>query len=495
VTASVETRFELITQASEKPGKEERCRKMSVSGGASPLVPVIFRLRPVLCSEEEAIARHIPAASRASSYDVEGERVCVFISSSSRRVVCEGREFALQHDAIGPEVLDPSTLLLAHRASTTTTTWIAYGSTGSGKTHSCKQLVDRAGMDHFLCPQPLALYVSCYELCFGDKLRDLLSLEGDSSSLSVREDENGGVHVVGITETRISDYEHFSAVLAAAFLARATCSTESNNHSSRSHAFFQLRVEEEDAGDIKERILRVVDLAGNERVENTAQHDSTRLQELKHINYSLSCLKDCLRSSYSMLQSTSSLPFVPFRRSKLTLILRDAIRTQSFQFVAHLSPLLSQIKHTRNTLTFVESILDPTSRAEEEAKNFVGPLLWSPKEMQSFVASLDVPPSLAEVFAVSGKLFSCEWIGHVVRRVEAAGGSETDAHVIYDAFHLILKKHKQQKHKGGSTSKNGTSRFGIEAKKAFADKFIIGAVAVASTASSASDTTALDGKM
>ncbi len=73
-----------------------------------------------------------------------------------------------------------------------------------------------------------------------------------------------------------------------------------------------------------------------------------------------------------------------------------------------------------------------------------GPLKWSAKQLEAWVAQLEGGRFLtvSESFRLSGKLLSIEWRGDFVKRVCAAGGSEADADVIYDAFHQLIKKHK-----------------------------------------------------
>ena len=72
------------------------------------------------------------------------------------------------------------------------------------------------------------------------------------------------------------------------------------------------------------------------------------------------------------------------------------------------------------------------------------------------------------------KLFSVEWRGHVVKRVVAAGGTEGDAEVIYDAFHEHLSRHKEKEKAKGQERRLGRSALAAtraKAKAAFARNF------------------------
>jgi hypothetical protein len=104
----------------------------------------------------------------------------------------------------------------------------------------------------------------------------------------------------------------------------------------------------------------------------------------------------------------------------------------------------SAFQHTQNTLTYAEAMI-ATVRAEREKKAFRGTDAWSPKKVSAWVRQLDDGryAGVADCFHLSGKMFGAAWINDIVRRTEAAGGTEADANAIYDAFHkkkLELKK-------------------------------------------------------
>ena len=69
----------------------------------------------------------------------------------------------------------------------------------------------------------------------------------------------------------------------------------------------------------------MVDLAGSERAADCQSNNRTRRLEGAEINKSLLALKECIRA----LDSNSG--HIPFRASKLTMVLRDSFmaKTQS----------------------------------------------------------------------------------------------------------------------------------------------------------------------
>ena len=67
----------------------------------------------------------------------------------------------------------------------------------------------------------------------------------------------------------------------------------------------------------------MVDLAGSERATETQSNDKNRLAEGAEINKSLLALKECIRALDAKKKGNVE-QHVPFRNSKLTLVLRDS---------------------------------------------------------------------------------------------------------------------------------------------------------------------------
>jgi len=102
--------------------------------------------------------------------------------------------------------------------------------------------------------------------------------------------------------------------------SRATAETNCNEHSSRSHCIIVLEVQRfENIDTVTVGRLFLVDLAGSERLDCSGV-TGQGLKETQHINSSLSALGDVLHAL-----SSRSKGVVPYRNSKLTMLLQDAL--------------------------------------------------------------------------------------------------------------------------------------------------------------------------
>lgn len=128
---------------------------------------------------------------------------------------------------------------------------------------------------------------------------------------------------------------------------RTTQSTAANDSSSRSHAICQITVKDSNTDKIHGKLL-LVDLAGSERAADTQTNSKQQQLEGAEINKSLLALKECVRA----LDKKSS--HVPFRSSKLTMVLRDSFlgNNSKIVMIACINPGSSSADHTLNTLRY-----------------------------------------------------------------------------------------------------------------------------------------------
>ena len=187
-----------------------------------------------------------------------------------------------------------------------------YGQTGSGKTFTLTGGAERY-VDRGLIPRTLAMiygefakrgdtqfqaYISYLEL-YNEQGYDLLS-DSDSGTSSLedlpkvtlREDDDGNVHLRNLTPHVANNEEEALNLLFLGDTNRAVAETPMNMASSRSHCIFTISLEMREAGSdlIKRSKLHLVDLAGSERVHKTNASGQI-LREAKYINTSLHYLE------------------------------------------------------------------------------------------------------------------------------------------------------------------------------------------------------------
>jgi len=246
-------------------------------------------------------------------------------------------------------------------------TVFAYGPTGSGKTHTMIGN-ERSGhgvliltviqlfylMESQRNEKQFKLSVSYLEV-YNEQIHDLLS--ETTQNLELREDKDKQVVVSNLSVHYPVSVESVMDLLNKGNQKRIQFETDANSESSRSHAVFQLTIEQTDRtahvkANVKIGKLSLIDLAGSERAAKT-NNRGVRLTEGANINRSLLALGNCINA---LANSTSAKPlFVPYRDSKLTRILKDSLggncRTV---MIATVSPSFTSYEDTLNTLKYAD---------------------------------------------------------------------------------------------------------------------------------------------
>jgi len=158
---------------------------------------------------------------------------------------------------------------------------------------------------------------------YNENTFDLLRPEGtEKRDLPIKQDSKGKTFVQDVTKLLIdpTDLKAIDDLMDTAALHRATASTDMNAVSSRSHSIFSLYLTgtNEEMGATVTGTLHLCDLAGSERIARSGA-EGDRLKEAININKSLSCLTDVFNG---LAQKQA---FVPFRNSKLTYFLQNAL--------------------------------------------------------------------------------------------------------------------------------------------------------------------------
>ena len=91
----------------------------------------------------------------------------------------------------------------------------------------------------------------------------------------------------------------------------------------------RLRIENTEIKSAEDGQLLVIDLAGAENAADSQFHDKSRIKETKAINSSLMTLKECIKNRAKSVQDPSTFVHIPFRQTKLMLVMKDAFELES----------------------------------------------------------------------------------------------------------------------------------------------------------------------
>lgn len=332
---------------------------------------------------------------------------------------------------------------------------VAYGATGTGKTHTAQVLADAlaaemAAASPGVSAHPANVSVSFFEN-FGDRCFDVFG----KTELQVLEDAAGRVQLPGLTADTANGVDELQALIARGFASRRTAATEFNTRSSRSHAVCVLRFvdvvglpisagesmpqalpESDDGSSVAHRAtggsIRIVDLAGSERSRETLMHDAERMREAKAVNWSLACLRDCVRA---VAQGEAR---GPFRRSKLTMLLRECFEEQHRSrvvWIAHLAPMSLDLPSTLSTVRCAEELIITGEAAKPPLKP---PREWSKAQVRSWLRADPRFAHLAPKLSwADGRTLWHEWLRDLVVRAAVADVSEAEMTDVYEAFRKI----------------------------------------------------------
>ncbi|CAF0777272.1 unnamed protein product, partial [Didymodactylos carnosus] len=223
--------------------------------------------------------------------------------------------------------------------------------------------------------------VSYFEI-YNEKVRDLLNPNNNHQALKVRENKILGPYVDGLSQSAVISYSEIETLLIEGNNYRTVASTNMNNESSRSHAVFTLKYTQTLISDstkgVKVSKVSLVDLAGSERASKSgAQAEYIRFREGCNINKSLSTL-GLVISTLAQQQTTtdkSKKPFVPYRDSVLTWLLKDSLGGNSRTImIATISSANDNYEETLSTLRYAEQakkIVNHASINEDEPGSII----------------------------------------------------------------------------------------------------------------------------
>ena len=252
-------------------------------------------------------------------------------------------------------------------------TIFCYGQTGTGKTYTMegftyesknpnRGIIQRTIQDIFNFIETTSdsntkfIIRASFLQIYNENISDLL--KSDKKNLQIREDKKKGIYVDLLSEWAVRSPLDLYALLRRGGGSRTTSSTYMNDVSSRSHAVFQIIVEQmttdkelnDNKAQIKVGKLNLVDLAGSERIRITGTRGQ-QLEESKKINKSLSCLGNVINA----LTDKKGKNYIPYRDSKLTRLLQDSLGGNcKTTMIATISPSEDAFSESLSTLYFAQ---------------------------------------------------------------------------------------------------------------------------------------------
>ncbi|KAG6619384.1 cyclin-Y-like protein [Phytophthora cinnamomi] len=427
-------------------------------------VRVAVRVRPPLSTDEPP--QLCIAQAEADSTTGSSDNMLHFQLEKTQKCFRFDHVFLKVYNA----ALQPLLASLLHGFNVTV---LAYGQTGSGKTYTMggatrlETAFDSSEglIPHFLrdlfealrneASMKTTAKVSFLEI-YCDEIRDLLVADGDTTRstahnnprqnsatrLTIHEDDQD-VWVEELNQVKVKNVGEAVNLLKAGRQRQTIGAHALNDHSSRSHAVYTLEVSRVFADEVKRAKLTFVDLAGSERVKKTLM-EGQGMKEGSHINIGLLALGNVInalgskqrilqrrnstgvsgrRSSISASDNITPLgpAHVPYRSSKLTRLLRDALGGNSVTlFIACISPDATNGNETLCTLQYANRARSIQNKAHKNVEEAV------PEDITDDEASVQHgTESEREIYALREQSVICPkqreyMVGSTSRMTEAA---------------------------------------------------------------------------
>lgn len=278
-------------------------------------------------------------------------------------------DFVFDKNIANAQIFDASIReLVDHSLRRGSSSIIAYGQTGTGKTHTV--LEPHSGVIFEAIKHALKNgrqgNISFCEIYMG-QVYDCLNSRVKISLF----EQSGFIYASEVHQKPFRCFGDAEKIFEEGLLNRRTSATDSNNYSSRSHAVIFIEFTEPLGSPETVRSKQLasanslvfVDLAGSERGSDRKTCTRTSAIEGAEINKSLLALKECVRG----IELGNK--FLSFRQSKLTQILKNSLTGRSMTcLIATISANQRDIDHTLNTLRYAHRIKEGSNvlRKQEE---------------------------------------------------------------------------------------------------------------------------------
>lgn len=251
-------------------------------------------------------------------------------------------------------------------------TIFAYGQTGSGKTYTMIGREDainneilRNNSASGIIPKSIkalfnminnqqSKYIvksTFYEI-YNEKINDLLIIK-NSPNLKVKWNKEQGHYVDKLTMVTCDSPDDLLASLIEGVNNRKVGSHYLNNDSSRSHSVYTIYLLCKDKN--SHSMINFVDLAGSERLKDS-KSQGLMAKETGNINKSLLTLGKVITA---LAEKTTTSKHIPYRDSKLTLLLSNAFGGSSKTLmIGCISPSKIFIEESLNTLIYASKAMN-----------------------------------------------------------------------------------------------------------------------------------------
>lgn len=378
--------FAEAQMSSEKLRKEETLRRklhnqvQELKGN----IRVFCRVRPTLPSEdaEDLAVMKFPDAEDCKEIEVKGQEEKNSLGKITTKTYPFSFDRVFDPTSNNTEVFEEISQLIQSALDGFNVCIFAYGQTGSGKTYTMSSedgMIPKALRQIYTTSRDLEERGWGYSMegsfieVYNEEIRDLLGKEGENKKHEIRHDMiKCETTITDAVTISLDSQEQVEEILQRAMAKRSVAATSANEHSSRSHSVFILRLVGRNSitGEQSKGVLNLVDLAGSERLAHS-KVEGQRLKETQSINKSLSCLGDVIGalgqqgttlSAFDPKASTTNSSnvvsaHVPYRNSKLTYLLQFSLggnsKTLMFVMVAPEKKCLSE---TLTSLKFAEKV-------------------------------------------------------------------------------------------------------------------------------------------
>jgi kinesin family protein 2/24 len=186
---------------------------------------------------------------------------------------------------------------------------------------------------------------------------------------------------VGLVEKQVTNFSEMMQLIENGLKSRTVGVTGANSDSSRSHGIIQICLKEYSGNTFGK--ISFIDLAGSERAVDVRETNKQTRLDGAEINKSLLALKECIRAL------DQDKPYLPFRGSKLTLVLRDSfVGNCKTLMIANISPCSSCAEHTLNTLRYADRVKElkkeKNQDTEKEPQDVMANLMMMPRQHSNY---------------------------------------------------------------------------------------------------------------